>query len=210
MDAAVKYRPFIEVLPYAAWMALMLLLPATAQAYAARSLVCAALLLPAALAGWRAVRSSGAPELARRAALGVAAGVLVWIAWVAPECSAWYRRWLVLGAAGAAPSPYEPAVCGWWLTLARLAGSAFVIPAAEELFFRRWLLRWLGADRMAFLWMVVLFAVEHNRPAAAAFAGAVYGVLALRRGIGCAIIAHSATNLALGVQVIVAKDWAFW
>lgn len=199
----------ILVVPYAVWMALMMLLPATAEAYAMRSAVCAICLCAAYLL-FR--RSGGDARMEGKAVwLGIAVGIAVWLAWVVPENFAWYRRWMIVGETeSAAPSPYDPAVCGWALTLLRLAGSAFAIAAAEELFFRRWLYRWLGADRMAFVWMVILFAVEHNRPVVAALAGIAYGLVALRCGLGSAIVAHMTTNLILGIQVIATKNWAFW
>ena len=194
------------ILPYVVWMALMALLPATGWAYAVRSAACALCLVPCAAAYFR----KGRPTL-RQIAIGLAGGIAVWAIWVLPELSALYREWLIIGGTdSAAPSPYDPAVCGWALTIARLCGSAFIIAAAEELFFRRWLYNWLGADKTAFFWMVVLFAIEHNRPVVAAAAGAIYGWLAIRRGLASAIIAHMTTNLVLGLQVIITKNWAFW
>lgn len=212
-------QAFFKILPYGVWMALMALLPQTAGAYAVRSAACAVCLCVAAAAlrrrapegGERAGLAAWTRGRARGVFCGIAAGILVWMAWVAPETSALYREWCVIGeTAISAPSPYDPAVCGWPLTLARLAGSAFVIAAAEELFFRDWLYGWLGADWKAFAWMVALFAVEHNRPVVAALAGAAYGLIALRRGLGAAIVAHMTTNLALGIQVVATGDWAFW
>lgn len=202
----------VLVVPYVVWMGLMMLLPSTASAYALRSAATLACLVAGVIMlKCRSFRL----ELPGKAQvfLGLAVGVAVWAAWVLPEGLVWYQKLFVIGsfqASGA--SPYEPAVCGWPLTLARLAGSAFVIAAAEELFFRKWLFEWLGgmASRTAFLWMVVLFAVEHNRWLVAAIAGAAYGFLALRRGIGSAIIAHATTNFILGVQVILTGNWNFW
>ena len=200
---------FALVAPYVVWMALMAALPAAGWAYAVRSGACAVALCAAF---WLFRRVGGRIHVGRRELLaGIGVGIIVWLVWVAPENFEWYRRWMIIGdVESAEPSPYAPETCGWVLTLVRLAGSAFVISAAEELFFRRWLYRWLGADRMAFIWMVALFAVEHNRPVVAAFAGAAYGLLALRAGLASAIIAHATTNLILGIQVIVTKNWAFW
>ncbi len=112
-------------------------------------------------------------------------------------------------------------VCGWPLTLAKLAGSAFVIAIVEELFFRSFLYRWLQNrdfasvplsrfDLSAFMWTVFLFTLEHDRPLAAALCGVIYGFLAIRCGLLSAIIAHITTNLLLGVYVIVGGKWAFW
>jgi CAAX prenyl protease-like protein len=91
------------------------------------------------------------------------------------------------------------------LKLVRLVGSAFVISVAEELFFRRFLMRFAG-----FWWMVLLFAVEHDRWLVGAFAGLLYGWLALRKGLLSAIVAHVVTNLALGLYVLETKSWQFW
>ena len=118
---------------------------------------------------------------------------------------------IAVTAAAAAPlaaadSPYSPEVCGWALTIAKLAASAFVISAAEELFFRRWLVDFAG-----FWWMVALFAVEHgDRWAVGAVAGVVYGLVARRFGLSSAIAAHAVTNFALGLLVIFADHWEFW
>ena len=229
------------VAPYAVWMALMAVLPATAWAYAVRSGVTLATLLVALFACrrirdgrdggdnrdfwdiWRPCRanaqaSQSTDVAAKPLLLGIFAGIVVWALWVLPENLPIYKEWFIIGAdsatssaAGAsAPSPYAPAVCGWPLTLVRLLGSAFVIPAVEEIFFRGWLYRWLGADKAAFFWMVVLFAVEHDRFLVGALAGAAYGLIALRAGLFSAIVAHTVTNLILGIQVIALGHWDFW
>ena len=134
------------VAPYAAWMALMAALPATAASYAVRSaVVCALLALYAVLCRVRV----GADALRRALAPGAAVGIAVFALWVLPEGFEPYRRLFVVGgAAQEGPSPYDPAVCGWALTAARLVGSSFVIAPAEELFFRNFLYRWLqkGGD----------------------------------------------------------------
>jgi len=52
--------------------------------------------------------------------------------------------------------------------------------------------------------------LEHNRWLAGAMAGAAYALLAVRCGLVPAIVAHSVTNLVLGIQVVVTGNWAFW
>ena len=204
----------MHFIPYAVWMVLMMALPSTAPSYAIRS-AATLVALGAVFALWKRPREWFPGAVAW--SWGILAGVVVWALWVAPENFEFYRRWFILGSLDTSePSPYDPAVCGWPLMLARLAGSAFVIPAAEELFFRSWLYDWIRGDSKkeidwnAFLWCTALFAVEHNRILAGAMAGAVYGMLALRKGLGAAIIAHSVTNLILGLQVVATKSWAFW
>ena len=215
------------VAPFATWIALQSLLPATAGAYAVRAAATLAVLV-AVLPRLRRLCPLGADSL--RAAVvpgawGLLGGLFVFALWTLPEASAFYRTWCVwpFGAppATAAPSPYDPAVCGWPLTLARLAGSAFVIAPVEEVFFRSFLYRSLqrrdfaavpptAFDRSAFLWTVFLFTLEHDRPLAAALCGCVYGLLALRCGLLSALVAHTATNLLLAVYVVACGQWAFW
>ena len=158
--------------------------------------------------------------------LGLLVGVVVTVLWIAPECSTFYRTWFCwpigsLPTASPDPSPYEPAVCGWTLTIAKLIGSAFVIAPVEEVFFRSFLYRWLQKrdflaiplsrfNLSAFLWMVFLFTLEHDRPLAAAVAGALYGLAAVRFGLAGAITAHVTTNLLLALYVIHQNAWSFW
>lgn len=188
-----------RIVPYAAWMILMSALPATAAAYAVRGGVTAALLLLGGGLGFYRPTARTARGWTCATLAGLAAGVAVFAVWIAPDV-------LFPSPAPAAPSPYAPSVCGWPLTCAKLAASAFVIPVAEELFFRRWLVDFAG-----FGWMVVLFAVEHGeRWHVGAVTGVVYGLLARRCGLFAAIVAHTVTNLVLGLYVIGWHQWQFW
>lgn len=220
------------VAPYAAWMALMSLLPATAAGYAVRAAVTFAVLVvcTAAAGGgpFRPLRAEGVSWLSSLSA-GAAVGVAVCALWILPEIIPAYRDFSLLGALGLAgpaaadaASPYDPAVCGRALTWAKLAGSAFVIAPVEEIFFRSFLYRWLQKgdwtkvplsrfDLHAFAWTVAVFALEHHtRIAAGAMAGVAYGALAVRRGVLAAIAAHVVTNLLLGLYVVGTGAWRFW
>ena len=231
---------FLYAAPFATWIGLQMVLPVTAWAYAVRA---AATALVGLWCLWKgrsdkSVASPNGPRQARPPRLGEAAlsplrfftgllaGILVTVLWIVPEISPFYRMWFCwpigsLPAASTDPSPYDPAVCGWTLTVAKLVGSAFVIAPVEEVFFRSFLYRWLQKrdflsiplsrfDLSAFLWMVFLFTLEHDRPLAAALAGAVYGFAAIRWGLTSAIIAHVTTNLLLALHVIFSGAWAFW
>ncbi|MBR1586913.1 MAG: CAAX prenyl protease-related protein [Kiritimatiellae bacterium] len=221
--------------PFVTWIALQMALPATAAGYAIRAAATAAVGLAclAALKGPKDIKGANGPDglrkfalpLSRQALAGLAGGLLVCALWIAPEYSGWYRTWLELPIGvpppAPGPSPYEPSACGWPLTVAKLVGSAFVIAPAEEVFFRSFLYRRLQAedfravplsrfDISSFLWTVFLFTLEHDRPVVAAIAGAAYGMLAIRLGLFAAIVAHVATNLALGLHVICWGEWWFW
>ena len=217
-----------------------MVLPTTAWAYATRT-AATAVVGVGCLWKSRSGKSAASPNWPRQARpsrLGEAAlsplrllggllvGILVTVLWIVPEISPFYRTWFCwplgsLPAASTAPSPYDPAVCGWALTITKLVGSAFVIAPVEEVFFRSFLYRWLQKrdfravplsrfDLSAFLWMVFLFTLEHDRPLAAALAGAAYGLTAIRFGLASAIIAHVTTNLLLALHVIFSGAWAFW
>ena len=228
--------------PFVAWIALQMALPATAVGYAVRTGVTAAV----GLACLKALKVSNALNdpnhlnhpndlnnlnhpndlnALKCLCIGLIGGLVVNVLWIAPEYSTWYRTWLELPIGelppASGPSPYEPSVCGWPLTIVKLVGSAFVIAPVEEVFFRSFLYRRLQArdfravplsrfDLSSFLWMVFLFTLEHDRPVVAALAGAAYGLLAIRFGLGSAIVAHVVTNLALGLHVICRGEWWFW
>ena len=221
MTGRIALQTAVATVPYVAWMALMALLPAGAKTYALRS--AATLSVLAVLLAAELRRRKKFPVLtARGAAVGILAGLAVFALWVLPENFEFYRKFLIIGGtAGGGDAPFDPAKCGWPLTLARLAGSAFVIAPAEELFFRHFLYRrlqnkdWTAVDRrkfdmQAFLWCTALFALEHDRIAAGAAAGAVYALVYIRKGVFSAVLAHTVTNFILGVYVIKTAKWAFW
>ncbi len=221
--------------PFATWIGLQTLLPATALAYALRSAATLAVLLgvfmprvrkEAAFITGGGVNDFWSPSRRGTLLWGLLGGLAVFILWVGPEQSALYRTWCCwpigsLPAPPTEPSPYDPAVCGWPLTLAKLVGSAFIIAPAEEIFFRSFLYRWLQKgdfiahprttfEFSAFVWMTLLFLLEHDRPLAAALAAVIYGVLYIRWGLVAAIVAHVLTNLLLAIYVIALARWAFW
>jgi CAAX prenyl protease-like protein len=166
---------------------------------------------------------------------GVAAGVLVLAFWVVPFLGLGegmpliqelYLRFCVLplGRLPSMPdhSIYAPEVCGWPLTLMRLAGSALVIAVAEEFFWRGFLYRRLVRrdflsmplgqyDRQAFWLSALIFGLEHREVVAGILAGAVFGAVMLRtRDLWSAVLAHVVTNLLLGIYVIAAGAYGFW
>ena len=208
-------------LPFAVWMGLMFVLPATAESYAIRS----AATLATGIACWivhrkdKSTETQGASTCAGNVFVSAISGILVGLAifalWI------WAPAWPYSEPVAPEGLPYAPQTCGWPLTIAKLIGSAFIIAPAEELFFRSFLYRKLIArdftsislskfDLSAFLWVIFLFTLEHDRPIAAAITGAAYGLLAIRFGISSAIIAHITTNLVLALHVIFNNAWQFW
>lgn len=213
----VKIPAFWLIAPYAVWMALMMLLPATAWAYAVRTVVVAGMLVVSLVRIWRLdsggrIGDAPLPPCAAVRPLAHAIirlfayssiGILVFLIWVLPEQFGWewYRQWCIVGDGGAGAFADADVA----MVAMRLIGSAFVISVAEELFFRKWLMGFAG-----FGWTVALFAIEHDRWLVGAVAGAVYGIMFLRHGLLASVVAHAATNMLLGVWVVWTGQWRFW
>jgi CAAX prenyl protease-like protein len=104
----------------------------------------------------------------------------------------------------------------------RLSGLVLVVPVMEELFWRSFLLRWAtNADFLsvpigrfsltAFGLMVGASALSHPEWLVAIVASAAYGLWVRRTGsLFAAVVAHSVTNCALGVFVVVTRSWKYW
>jgi CAAX prenyl protease-like protein len=211
------------VIPFFLWIALMTILPSTALNYAIRGGVVAAALI----GGCILLKKHPFVRVSWKSLLfGILGGILVTVIWILPESCEWYKTWLcwppgVKMSPIETPSPYDPLMCGWTLTIIKLIASSFIIAPVEEIFFRSFLYRWLQKkdfesvplskfNLTAFVWMVTLFAIEHDRFFVAAIAGAVYGLLAIRFSLSSAIIGHVTTNLLLALYVIHEQMWSFW
>jgi exosortase E/protease (VPEID-CTERM system) len=109
-----------------------------------------------------------------------------------------------------------------WLVL-RLLGAVVVVPLAEELAFRGFLLRrFVSADfelvsRRSVTWIAILlsslaFGVLHgDRWLAGTIAGGIYALAFLRRGsVGDAAAAHATTNVLIATWVLVIGNWQLW
>jgi CAAX prenyl protease-like protein len=221
---------FVRILPFAlfiVFVALSSFLPAPTVVppdqfdgrwlYAARAIVVGVLLLVL----WpRYTELSGGGLSVRDWALALGSGGAVFAIWIVLD-----HGWMVLGdpeATGFDPRRYGTEELHWPLTVLRLLGLAVVVPIAEEIFWRSFLLRWL--ERPSFLELApaavgiralaissVLFALEHNQWLAGLIAGFVYGWIYVRSGkLWVAVIAHAVTNAALGAYVLLTGDWRFW
>ena len=108
-------------------------------------------------------------------------------------------------------------------TLVRFYGLVILVPIMEELFWRSFLLRYLSNTDdftqipigsftgSAFGIVAIAFALAHPEWLVAAICAAAYALLLKQtRSIFACIFAHSITNLALGLYVILAQDWIYW
>jgi len=145
-------------------------------------------------------------------------GVLVFILWIQMDWT--------LGAS-APPPGFNPAllpgeVVRIVMTLFRIVGAVLVVPLMEELFWRSFLIRYIIDNDFkkvrigtftwgSFLLTIVLFGVEHNYIYAGIMAGAAYNLILYKtRSLAQCVMAHSVTNLALGIYVVFTGKWQFW
>ena len=108
-----------------------------------------------------------------------------------------------------------------WLAV-RLVGAVLIVPLAEELAFRGFLLPRLQAacattlppKAAAVLATVVssaAFGALHGAWLAATLAGVAFALARFHRGrLWDAVVAHMTTNLLLGVMVLAGGQWSYW
>ena len=156
-------------------------------------------------------------------ALATALGVVLCVLWVVIDKHTPHLAFLGTRTA------YKPAVeigtsAGVWAFLAvRFFGLVVIVPFAEELFYRGFLLRFVsdpddfqrvptGAfSAVALLVNVILFAVSHPEwLAAAVFALALCLLLRFTRNLFACVLAHAVTNLMLGVYIVQTGQWQYW
>jgi exosortase E/protease (VPEID-CTERM system) len=148
---------------------------------------------------------------------GPAVGIVVFVVWI-------------MGAglrAGSDPMPFElsamPAALSLtWIAIRALA-SATIVPLAEELAFRGFLMRRLvTADFQtvpyqsvglgALLISALAFGLSHGAMwLPGIVAGLLYGWVTVRSGsLGEAVVAHATTNALLAALVLLAGKWQLW
>lgn len=125
--------------------------------------------------------------------------------------TAWRAEWDAL----------PPLARAIWLTV-RVLGSVIVIPLAEELAFRGYVLRrviaadfdTVPAGQVTWLALAVssaAFATVHNGWWAGLFAGCVFGLVQRRGGsVGHAVAAHAVSNGLVAAYVIAGQQWWLW
>jgi CAAX prenyl protease-like protein len=186
--------------------------------YAARALVVGMVLV--ALWGKFAELHTSARMALADWVLALASGAAVFVIWIHLD-----HGWAVLGGSGSSgfdPRHFASEDLHLPLTALRLVGLAIVVPIAEELFWRSFLLRWL--ERQDFLKVAprvvgvralaitsVLFGLEHTQWLAGLIAGAVYGLVYMRtEKLWVPIVSHALTNAMLGAWILAMRDWRFW
>lgn len=147
--------------------------------------------------------------------------ILVLALWISPQAFLGFPR----RDDGFNPSLFEnnPALfCA--VVAMRFVRLVVVVPLAEEIFWRGFLLRYIVHDDFKkvplgqFSWLsfgvvTVAFAAAH-RPAdwpAALATSALYNLILYRtRSLSSCVLAHAITNLGLGVYVMLTRQWGFW
>jgi exosortase E/protease (VPEID-CTERM system) len=115
----------------------------------------------------------------------------------------------------------SPVARGLWI-LCRAFGAIVVIPIAEELAFRGYLLRkFIRSDFetvpygqftwFSFLACSMIFGLLHTRWLAGCLAGMVFAVAVYRRGLlSDAIVSHGVANAMLAIYVLATHEWFLW
>lgn len=145
-------------------------------------------------------------------------GLGIFVVWINLD-----RGWVTIGELKSGFVPINDAGSfDWPLIVVRILGAAAVVPVMEELFWRSFVQRWIdrkdfhslapaAGSLRALLLTSVVFGFEHSQWLAGIFAGLAYGWLYRRSGsLWPPIVAHSLTNLLLGVWVVNTGQWQFW
>jgi CAAX prenyl protease-like protein len=146
----------------------------------------------------------------------VGIGIAVFALWIALEPA---QSSTVMGPT--VWTEYSPLAAMFWL-LARVIGSVVLVPLAEELAFRGYLVRRIvsadfrSVSPACFTWVSVAvssaaFGALHGRWLGGTLAGVVYAVVFYRRGrLFDAVLAHAVTNTLIAVSVIATGNWSLW
>lgn len=132
--------------------------------------------------------------------------------WLQPDDRVGYDPRQALGSAALA----------WSFIGVRVVGLAVLVPLAEELFWRGFLLRWTISERWrevpigryepkSFAVVTVLFTLAHPEWFAAAFYCALLnGYLYWKRDLWRCVVAHGVSNAALAAYVLSTGSWWLW
>ena len=149
--------------------------------------------------------------------LPVIAGILVFFIWILPE-----GMYPQIGHSEFNPYKHASGYGVHVVIAFRLLGATLVVPLMEELFWRSFALRFaIKSDFksvpigqfswFSFIFISILFGIEHQRWLVGIFAGMIYsGVLYRRKNLFDPILSHAITNSLLGIYVLSTHQWSFW
>jgi len=220
-------RSLPYVVPFGAVIALLVILPALHLPPLADQLVWIAVVAAILVGVSRRVLPDQHAFRIRSWGGSLLMGVAVFAIWIGPDLifPGYHAHWLFsnsltgsIAAGMSEPGRGDVAV----LTL-RTLRAAVLVPVAEELFWRAWLMRWivspdfekvpLGAWSARAFWIVaILFASEHGVLWDVGLAaGILYNWWMLRtKSLGDLILAHGITNACLSAYVVLAGRWEYW
>ncbi len=110
----------------------------------------------------------------------------------------------------------------WSFIAARILGMAVLVPFAEEIFWRGFLLRWIispdwqkigigSYSLKSFCWVVLLFTLAHPEwLAAVVYCSLLNLLLYWKRDLWNCIVAHGVSNLILAIYVLATGTWQLW
>lgn len=144
-------------------------------------------------------------------------GILVFIAWILFVPVSHERSRQFAEHLGSVPATMAFA----WIAI-RALGTVLIVPLAEELAFRGYLLNLLSKkagtndQSIAFAWMPMLlssllFGALHSQWLAGTLAGIAFAYARYQRGrLWDAIVAHAVTNGLLAAYVLAYGHWSYW
>jgi CAAX prenyl protease-like protein len=160
-------------------------------------------------------------ERPAKPAFTIVVGILVFVIWIAPQ------QFLQFAPR---PEGFNPDVFAgnsaayWGTVIFRFLRLVIVVPLAEEIFWRGFLLRYPIKEEFeqvpfgTFSWLsfaivTLLFGLSHlvaDWPVAV-LTGAIYNGVAYRtKSLSACVFAHAITNLLLGLWIMQTKEWGFW
>jgi CAAX prenyl protease-like protein len=183
------------------------------------------------LASWWLLRGRGVlrphPRLVIPIAVGLV-GIALWIGLsvlrIEHAITAGWPAWLrPQPRAGFDPfSQLASPVAAWGFVVVRLLGLVVLVPVAEELFWRGFLLRWIESPDWqdvpvgsfgirSFVAVTVLFAAAHPEwLAAAGYCMILNGLLYWKKDLWSCVVAHAVSNLVLAVYILTTESWWLW
>lgn len=148
---------------------------------------------------------------------GPAVGVVVFLVWIAAA-----HFLLPQSAMPESLATVPVALRGFWI-LSRIAGAVLIVPVAEELAYRGYLMRRLTRSDFesvtfqsvrwpALALTAIVFGLAHGALwLPGIVAGLAYGLILKRRGnLGEAVAAHATSNALIAASVLAGHQWQLW